>query len=401
MNDLRIRYFLLQRRRRLLAFIQEFAWNADPVGSLFTEAQRAMYSARVIPTPAPTTSTGGSTGGAVGGGGTVLDVIRGNPDLSMFATALTLSGLDSALGDGSRQFTVLAPSNSAIENDPLFTTYVTVDGWLHHLRTNIQLMIVPDQGLLDSEVFDGFTTELESLNGTLAISQPFAQVNLVSPEGKGKEGSNGYVHIMEGVIKNYWREYTLREVDQHPELQEGLSPILKRIGFDDPLNEFVPTGTSWIACRNRGYGNDSIALGFYPIVQELTNVSNTDFQTYAYMYNLIDVNVYEQDIPRGYQSMVLPRNEDAHLWITKDMEKGILRFNDVELDRQALADNGYANSVSLMFSAFSFVSLHCSTMLLKCHTNSEEAFGPPRTCYGYGFHGSVHNHQPEGHGSVL
>lgn len=94
---------------------------------------------------------------------------------------------------------------------------------------------------------------------------------------------------MKGVIKNYWREYSLRDVDQHDDLQEGLSPILTRLQFDDPLNKFVTSGTSWIAARNRGYGNDSIALGYYPILQELKAENNSDFQREAYMYNLIDM----------------------------------------------------------------------------------------------------------------
>ena len=62
------------------------------------------------------------------------------------------------------------------------------------------------------------------MNGTLQISQPFAQINLVSVKTPNQEGSNGIVHTMNGVIKDYWRSYTLRDVHQHDELVEGLSP---------------------------------------------------------------------------------------------------------------------------------------------------------------------------------
>jgi len=333
---------------------------------------------------------------------TLLEVIKAEPDLSGFATALTLTGLDALLSDTTKQFTVFAPSNAAIALDPVFNTYMTVDGWLHHLRTNLQLMIVPNQGLLDSEVFDGFATELESINGTLAISQAFAQVNLVKVAKKDIAGSNGYVHMMEGVIKNYWREYTLREVDQHPELQEGLSPILTRISFDEPLDEFVPSGTSWVASRNRGYGNDSIALGFYPIVVELTSANNSEFQNFTYYYNLLDFNIYEQDIERGFQLMYMTRSGNAHMWVTKDMEKGILRFNDAELDKQALANNGY---VTYEYCVLGFpiwmltaIRIYCNR---QCHPNCQKAIGGSRSCHDHGFHGSVHNHQPEGYGPVL
>jgi uncharacterized surface protein with fasciclin (FAS1) repeats len=272
--------------------------------------------------------------------GTVLDVIKKNPEMSNFSIAVELCGLDSVLNDNTKQYTVFAPSNTAIANDPVFTTYMTKDGWLHHLKANIQLMIVPNEALLDAQVFDKVTTELVSLNGTLAVSQPFAQVNLESVLTPNLQGSNGVVHVMNGVIKNYWREYTLRDVDQHDELVEGLSPLLTRIGFDEPLNAFVPTGISWVASRNRGFGNDSIALGFYPIVQDLKNESMVDFQNLTMTYNILDFNLYEEDIERGYQIMVLPRGGLAHMWITKDMEKGLLRFNDAILDRQAFADNG-------------------------------------------------------------
>ncbi|CAB9502786.1 domain protein [Seminavis robusta] len=285
------------------------------------------------PTPRPSLANNG-------GGNTVLQQIQSNPELSGFAVALELSGLDSLLNENDKEFTVFAPSNQAIANDPVFSTYATMDGWIHHLRTNVQLMIVQNQVLTDADIFDAATTELVSLNGTLQISQPFAQVNLVSMERPNQAGSNGVVHTMDGVIKNYWREYTLRDVNQHDELVDGLSPILDRIQFDEPLMEFEPSGTSWIAARNRGYGNDSIALGFYPIVQELKDPNNAEFQNLTYMYNLIDFNLYEQDIERGFQLLVMPRAGVAHMWITKDMTKGLLRFNDAVLDRQAFASNG-------------------------------------------------------------
>jgi hypothetical protein len=274
--------------------------------------------------------------------GTVLKVIQDDPDLSMFAQALSATGLDAVLSDNSKQFTVFAPSNAAIDSDEIFKTYMTKDGWVYHLRTNIQFMIVPNEALSDSEIFDQVKTELISLNGTLAISQPFAQVNLVAVERPNNVGSNGIVHVTKGVIKNDWRQYTLKNVDVHEELTEGLSPILTRVNFSEPLDDFVPAGTSWIAGRNRAYGDDSIALGFNPIVLELESENETDFQSIqdAMLYNLVDLNFYEQDIERGFQLLLFPRNPVAHMWVTKDQEKGILRFNDAELDRQAFADNG-------------------------------------------------------------
>lgn len=278
-------------------------------------------------------------------GQTCLQVIQNNPDLSDFATALTLAGMDGTLSDTSRMYTVFAPSNKAIADDNGFSTYMSVDGWARHLRTNIQLMIVPNQKLLDSDIFDRQTETLRSLNGTLAVSQPFASINLVNVQTPNLDCTNGVVHMMNGIVKPEWREYTLRNVDAHDELREGLSPILTRIGFDDPLNEFVPSGTSWVASRNRGYGNDSIALGFFPIVQELKDPDNEEFQNLTYMYNLLDFNIYEQDFQKGSQIMVLPRSGIAHMWVTKDMEKGIMRFNDAELDRQAFADNGITQIV--------------------------------------------------------
>lgn len=275
-------------------------------------------------------------------GETLLQVIRNEPRLSSFSEALTLAGLDGLLADNGKEYTVFAPSNDAIANDDVFATYMTKDGWANHLRSNIQLMIVPNQVLSDDQVFDGATTELVSLNGTLAVSQPFAKVNLVAVTNTAANpippASNGIVHLMDGVMKPYWREYSLWNMEEHDEL-EALSKITTRIAFDDPLLDFAETGTSWVASRNRGYGNDSIALGFYPIVQELTDPDNVEFQNQTYMYNLINFNVYEEDIPNGFQVLVESRGGDAHMWVTKD-QKGVLRFNDAELDRQALADNG-------------------------------------------------------------
>ena len=275
-------------------------------------------------------------------GETLLQVIRNEPRLSNFSSALTLAGLDGLLADNSKEYTVFAPSNEAIANDEIFVTYMSKDGWDKHLRSNLQLMIVPNQVLSDDQVFDGVTTELVSLNGTLAVSQPFAKVNLVAVTDTSNNpippATNGIVHLMDGVMKPYWREGKLWNMEEHDELVE-LQKITQRINFSEPLLDFSDTGTSWVASRNRGYGNDSIALGFFPIVQELKDPDNVEFQNLTYMYNLINFNVYEEDIPKGFQVLVTTRGGDAHMWVTKDQE-GILRFNDAELDRQALTDNG-------------------------------------------------------------
>jgi len=275
-------------------------------------------------------------------GQTILDVIKVDPQLSKFFTAIELAGLSELLDNNDRKFTVFAPSNDAIDADEAFTTYMTRDGWVKHLKANCQLFIVPNQVLTDPDIFDGVTTELVSLNQTLAVSQPFASINLVkvstSVPNPSQTASNGIVHTMEGVMKPYWREIDLWNMEVHDELV-NLQKITSRIGFDEPLLEFNPSGTSWVASRNRGYGNDSIALGFYPIVLELTDPNNTEFQNLTYNYNLIDFNIYEEDIPWDSQIKVRARNGVADMWITKDAE-GILRFNDAELDRQAFANNG-------------------------------------------------------------
>jgi hypothetical protein len=75
-------------------------------------------------------------------------------------------------------------------------------------------------------------------------------------------------------------------------------------------------------------------------VLELQNENNTEFQREALLYSLVDQNFYEQEVPWGFQLLTFPRNDAAHMWITKDNEKGILRFNDAMLDRQTFADNG-------------------------------------------------------------
>jgi len=60
----------------------------------------------------------------------------------------------------------------------------------------------------------------------------------------------------------------------------------------------------------------------------------------------LDFNIYEQDFQKGSQLMVLGRTGLATMWITKDYEKGVMRFNDAALDRQAFADNGITQIVT-------------------------------------------------------
>lgn len=282
----------------------------------------------------------------VSGQENLLQKIKAEPTLTEFAKALALTGLDELLGGVNGEvYTVFPPSNAAIAGDPNFATYMTQDGWIKHLTANIQFMIVPNEKLSDADIFDQVTTQLQSLNGTLTVSQPYAEVNLVRVTTPNNEGSNGVYHIMEGVVKPYWRASSLWHLSEHDELA-ALGDIIERIKFDQPLLDFVPTGTSWIAARNRGYGDDSIAKGYYPIVEELMDNSTEGeaFQNFTYMYNLVDQNFYEENIQNVYQLRVKPRNAVADMWITKD-QNGILRFNDAVLDRQALSDNGVTQIV--------------------------------------------------------
>ena len=274
---------------------------------------------------------------------TVMNTLQTSPQFSQFAQALAMVGLDTELSDNSKRYTVFAASNTAIEQDSQFEAY-TNEGWRNHLRANLQLMIVPDQALLDIDIFDRVTAELVTLNGSLAVSQPFAKINLVGLEVPNLEGSNGVVHEMSAVIKTDWREYTLRDViDQEEDFTAGLSPILSRIRESlniEPLNEFVPLGTSFMAPLDSAFEfEEAIALGYWDIIEELQNEDDVEFQRQMIMYNLIDQNFYEEDIPVGFQELFLPRDGTSHMLVTKHTD-GILRFNDAELDRQVFAGNG-------------------------------------------------------------
>lgn len=113
-------------------------------------------------------------------GKNVLQTIRDIPDLSNFAIALSKGGLDTLLSDTTKQFTVFAPTNVALLSDEIFRTYIDTDGWVPHLKANVESMIIEGSVLTEAQIFDQLTTDLTSIGGPLKVSQTFSTVQLVS-----------------------------------------------------------------------------------------------------------------------------------------------------------------------------------------------------------------------------
>lgn len=129
---------------------------------------------------------------------TVADIVSSSEnDTGTLADALDQAGLSEDLENEDQTFTVFAPVNSAFENidaDELLDD----DDLLSEVLT---YHVVPDQALMAEDISDGQTVEtLEGGELTFSVDGSSVQVNNASVTTADLEGSNGVVHLVDGVL---------------------------------------------------------------------------------------------------------------------------------------------------------------------------------------------------------
>ena len=269
---------------------------------------------------------------------TVYQVIASKPELSLFANAIALASLDqdSILTDSTKVLTVFVPNNDAVLKDPIFSNYTAQPGWDVHLKELVGLHVVEGSALTRPAIFafEGESTELNSTSGTpLPLSKDNFTVSGQTVLDEGTSASNGVVLTVDGVFQNHWRNSTLAS------LTETFAPLLSEIvtvtGFDAELESLTPFGTTFVAALDGFFQGSSGASALLDLQDASKMV-----ETYGtLLYNVIDENLYEEEMLPGMQYLVTPRSAKAQMWVTMD-EDGKLRFNDAVVKVSELAENG-------------------------------------------------------------
>ena len=131
---------------------------------------------------------------------TVVDIAVGSPDHTTLVTAVTAAGLVETLS-GTGPFTVFAPTNAAFAALPAGTVENLLKPENKEKLTSILTYHVVAGNVLSSQLTDG--QKVATLNGqelTVAIKNGVVTINGTKVIAADLAGSNGVVHVVEGVI---------------------------------------------------------------------------------------------------------------------------------------------------------------------------------------------------------
>jgi uncharacterized surface protein with fasciclin (FAS1) repeats len=174
-----------------------------------------------MPIAGPTTV---STSPPVKFNGTVMDVLKSNPNLTNITAAIFAAKLNDTLST-SNSLTFFAPDNSAMANldETYVSTLISSPGYYLHLQNLVQNHASAQGTYLSSNFVDGQTITM--LNGqTMGISKSSvgifvstlaSQFGFASPvqvTGPDFVSSNGVVHVVKSVLTPLWYYLNLMDL---------------------------------------------------------------------------------------------------------------------------------------------------------------------------------------------
>jgi len=131
---------------------------------------------------------------------TVVDIAVGSPDHTTLVAAVTAAGLVETLS-GTGPFTIFAPTNAAFAALPAGTVEGLLKPESKDKLTSILTYHVVAGNVLSSQLTDG--QKVKTLNGqelTVAIKGGVVTINGIKVIAADLAGSNGVIHVVEGVI---------------------------------------------------------------------------------------------------------------------------------------------------------------------------------------------------------
>jgi len=309
-------------------------------------------------------------------GESIRDIILRREDLSQFRLALQRTGfLEGMLDglDGTRNqkasedvYTVLAPSNEAIEKNEFFKTYMAgihenPPRWHHHIVRATRHHILDQVSLNSTQLFDKKYDAHYSLEAPVEVSHFFKVIGGSALKVTDLKADNGYVHIVDKVIEAPFFEHSFAALTEQSEFgpdwldRVSLKTIVDFVDGYHVYNHLLESGQTHVGCRIRALNR--IGLFYLPqcingapdttiITGEFLNETWIDRTVHDFLeYTLINRNYYNPDIPDRYQELIRSTNDCSDMWVTKSAT-GKLCFNDgcvvaTPDSREYLASNGY------------------------------------------------------------
>jgi uncharacterized surface protein with fasciclin (FAS1) repeats len=131
---------------------------------------------------------------------TVVDIAVGSPDHTTLVAAVTAAGLVETLS-GTGPFTIFAPTNAAFAALPAGTVEDLLKPENKEKLTSILTYHVVAGNVMSAQLSDG--QKVVTLNGqelTVAIKDGVVTINGAKVVAADLAGSNGVIHVVDGVI---------------------------------------------------------------------------------------------------------------------------------------------------------------------------------------------------------
>lgn len=302
-------------------------------------------------------------------GESIRDIILQREDLSQFRLALERTGFLEGILDGKKDgdvYTVLVPSNDAIAESQLFTTYMAgiqenPPRWHHHILRATRHHILDQVSLDSKQLFEKQYDVHYSLEGPVEVSHFFNVLGGASLQTTDLKADNGYVHIVDKVIEAPFFKHSFAALTEQPEYgpdwldRVSLKTVVDFVDGYHVYNNLLESGQTHVGCRIRALNR----IGLFYLPQCINGAPETTIKTGEFLnetwknrtvhdfleYTLIDRNYYNPDIPDRYQELIRASNNCSDMWVTKSVT-GKLCFNDgcvvkTPDHRQYLASNGY------------------------------------------------------------
>jgi transforming growth factor-beta-induced protein len=240
--------------------------------------------------------------------GTVAEIVSGRSELSTLTSALP-SALVETLSNEDQEFTVFAPANPAF--GAIDAGELTGNADL--LNEVLTYHVVAGQGIASGNITDGQTvTTVEGDSLTFSVGSGGVQVNGASVTTADLRGSNGVVHVIDGVLLE-----TVDAVDRAvltPQFsiladlvgQAGLTEALRGVGPDgeDGLTVFAPTNDAFLEALDEN-GNGEIDDSEVP-----SNAAS------ILQYHVLDDVFFASDVPTSATD--LPTLEGSDVTVVRD-----------------------------------------------------------------------------------
>ena len=129
--------------------------------------------------------------------GTIVDVAVDNGSFTTLVSALQATGLDIALADDSKTYTVFAPTDEAFAK--IDTTNLTTD----ELEDILLYHVIPDAEIDSTQAIDAAGTKVKMANGdemALSLTGPDLFANLSKIIDPDVQASNGVIHAIDTVL---------------------------------------------------------------------------------------------------------------------------------------------------------------------------------------------------------